>query len=74
MQKYYIVQELSNKQNVSKRQTSHVSIGNLLATHAFDYIYSSQVPGLISCEDLTMALLKVMLSHYIRLRPRPIHQ
>ena len=55
--KYFIVQELSNKQSVSLRQTSHVSIGNLSSTHAFDYIVLRVKLGLTSCEDLATALV-----------------
>ena len=64
-----IVQKLSNKQSAkvicrydrlgtvhSKRQTSHMSIENLSATHAFNYIVLRGNTGLTSCEDLAMAL------------------
>ena len=64
-----IVQKSSIKQNTkvicrfdrlriahSKRQTSHMCIRNLSATHTFDYIVLRIKPGLTSCEDLAMAL------------------
>ena len=64
-----VVQKLSIKQSVklicrfdrlitahSKKQTSHMSIGNLLLTHASDYIVLRAKPGLTSCEDLATAL------------------
>ena len=41
----------------SKRQESHMSVGNLSTAHAFDYIVLKVKPGLISCEDLTMILV-----------------
>ena len=41
----------------SKRQTSHMSIANLSAAHAFDYIVLRVKPGLTSCEDVAMGLL-----------------
>ena len=67
--KISIVQKLSNKQNSevicrfdrlriahSKSQTSHMNIGKLIGTHAFDYIVLRVNPGLTSCEDLATAL------------------
>ena len=40
----------------SKRLTSHKSIGNLSAAHAFNYIVLRVKPGLTSCKDLATAL------------------
>ena len=66
--KYSIVQKLSNKQSPkvicrfnrlitahSKKERSHISSGNLLAIHAFDYIVLKVNPGLTS-EDFTITL------------------
>ena len=39
-----------------KIQTSNMSIGNLSAAHALDYIVLRVNPGLISCEDLVTAV------------------
>ena len=65
--RYSIVQKLSNKQSAkviirfdrlrtvhSKSHKSHVSNGNLLTAHAFDYIVFRINPGLTSCKDLAM--------------------
>ena len=61
--------QLSNKQSAkvickfdrfrtahSKRQKTIWALEKLLATHAFDYILLRVNPGLISYEDLAMAL------------------
>ena len=42
----------------SKRLTSHMSIRNLSAAHAFNYIVLRVNPGLTCCEDLATALVK----------------
>ena len=68
--RYSIVQKLSNKQSAkvicrfdrlttahSKRLISHMSIWNLSAAHAFNYIVPRGNPGLTSCEDLATALI-----------------
>ena len=41
----------------SKRQTSYMSLENLLAAHASDYIVVRVKPGLTSHEDLATALV-----------------
>ena len=74
---YSIVQNLSNKQNAkvicrfhrlrtahSKRQTSGMSIEILLAAIALNNIVLRINPGLTSCENLAMALLKITSTPY----------
>ena len=71
--KYCFVQKLSNKQSTkvicrfdrlrtaqSKRQTSHMSIGNLMSAYTLDYIALRVKPGLMSCENLAIALQTYM--------------
>ena len=66
------VQKLSNKQSARvicrfdrlrtphrKRQTSHMSIGKLSATHAFYYVVLRVKPGLTSFEDHATVLTDV---------------
>ena len=79
MQGILIMQKLSSKHSAkvisrfdrlrtahSKRQTSHMSTGNLSATHTFDYIVLRIKPGLTICEDLATALSGIA-KYYIKI-------
>ena len=71
--KYCFVQKVSNKQSTevicrfdrlitaqSKRQISHMSIGNLMSGNTFDYTALRVKHGLMSCENLAIALQTYM--------------